>query len=70
MKPDPQPWIAFLDSDDEWLPNKLERQLDALATATQGERLCHCDEIWYRQGRRVNPRRRHAKAGGRNRRSR
>ena len=24
-------WLAFLDSDDEWLPQKLERQLDALA---------------------------------------
>ena len=23
------PWIAFLDDDDEWLPQKLERQLDA-----------------------------------------
>ena len=27
-------WIAFLDDDDEWLPNKLERQLAMLATAS------------------------------------
>jgi len=25
-------WVAFLDSDDMWLPTKLERQFDALAT--------------------------------------
>lgn len=24
-------WIAFLDSDDEWLPDKLEKQIDVLA---------------------------------------
>lgn len=27
------PWIAFQDSDDEWVPDKLERQLAALADA-------------------------------------
>ncbi len=56
-------WLAFLDSDDEWLPEKLEAQLAALAEEP-GRLLCHCDEIWIRDGRRVNPRRRHAKRGG------
>ncbi len=56
-------WLAFLDSDDEWLPEKLEAQLAALAAAP-GNLICHCDEIWIRNGRRVNPRRRHAKRGG------
>ncbi len=65
-------WLAFLDSDDEWLPEKLEAQLAAIAAqeAAKGDGksddvlVCHCDEIWIRHGRRVNPRRRHAKRGG------
>jgi glycosyltransferase involved in cell wall biosynthesis len=56
-------WIAFLDSDDAWQPRKVERQLATLA-AQPDARLCHTDEIWIRNGRRVNPRRRHAKSGG------
>jgi len=55
-------WIALLDSDDEWAPTKLERQLEALSRGSF--RVCHCDEIWIRRGRRVNPRQRHAKSGG------
>ncbi|MCH9647358.1 MAG: glycosyltransferase [Deltaproteobacteria bacterium] len=56
-------WLAFLDSDDEWLPEKLSRQLAALER--EGSyRICHTDEIWIRNGRRVNPRRRHAKPTG------
>ncbi|WP_407533726.1 glycosyltransferase family 2 protein [Elizabethkingia miricola] len=31
MKNASSDWIALLDSDDEWLPNKLERQIDILA---------------------------------------
>ena len=57
-------WIAFLDSDDAWLPEKLDRQMGALE-AEPGHRLCHTDEIWIRNGQRVNPMEKHAKAGGR-----
>ena len=56
-------WIALLDSDDEWVEGKLEAQLEALAAS--GRKVCHSDEIWIREGRRVNPGRRHAKREGR-----
>jgi len=56
-------WIALLDSDDEWLPEKLERQMACLEQEPD-YRVCHTDEIWVRRGRRVNPRRKHAKQGG------
>lgn len=56
-------WIALLDSDDEWLPEKLRVQFEALAE-NPGYRLIHCDEIWIRNGRRVNPGDRHRKRGG------
>ncbi len=56
-------WIALLDSDDEWRPEKLERQLAALRDHPE-LRICHTDEIWIRRGRRVNPRQIHAKHGG------
>lgn len=56
-------WIALLDSDDEWLPNKLPRQLDALQDQPD-YRLCHTDEIWIRNGKRVNAMSKHQKSGG------
>lgn len=56
-------WIALLDSDDEWLPSKLEHQLSLLASLPDC-RICHTDEIWIRHGRRVNPKKKHAKQGG------
>ena len=56
-------WIAFLDSDDEWLPGKLAQQLRVLED-DQDTPLVHCDEIWIRRGVRVNQMDKHAKAGG------
>lgn len=56
-------YIAFLDSDDYWLPGKLETQIrffrenpDAL--------ICQTNEIWIRKGRRVNPAKKHMKPSG------
>ena len=56
-------WLAFMDSDDEWLPDKLQRQLRYLRN-NPSHRIVHSDEIWVRHGRRVNPKHRHAKSGG------
>ncbi len=56
-------WIAFLDSDDEWLPRKLEHQAAALQQH-EDYRICHTNEIWIRNGRRVNPMKKHQKSGG------
>ena len=56
-------WLALLDSDDEWLPNKLETQ-QALLEQHPGHKLVHSDEIWIRNGVRVNQMKKHAKTGG------
>lgn len=56
-------WIALLDSDDVWHENKLERQIKALKNAPE-YLLCHSDEIWIRNGVRVNQMNKHKKAGG------
>jgi glycosyltransferase involved in cell wall biosynthesis len=42
-------WLAFLDSDDLWLPEKLSR-LGAFLKAQPGLRLCQTEETWVRQG--------------------
>ena len=57
-------WLAFLDSDDLWLPDKLARQISWLES--QPELLiCQTDETWVRRGVRVNKPAAHRKVAGR-----
>ncbi len=56
-------WIAFLDSDDEWLAGKLKAQMDFYSSHPE-YRICQTEEIWIRNGRRVNPMKKHQKYGG------
>jgi glycosyltransferase involved in cell wall biosynthesis len=54
-------WISFLDSDDEWMPNKLDEQIKYLKDHTDCHFL-HSEELWIRNGVRVNPKVKHLKS--------
>ncbi|MBW1709221.1 MAG: glycosyltransferase [Deltaproteobacteria bacterium] len=55
--------VAFLDSDDYWLPEKLAVQVDFFRRNPLAL-ICQTEEIWCRRGRRVTPGKRHAKPSG------
>lgn len=57
------PFIAFLDSDDYWLPEKLAVQVAYFQRHTDLV-ACQTQEIWIRRGRRVNPQKKHFKPSG------
>ena len=56
-------WIALLDSDDEWLKVRLEKQVELLKHFPN-LKLIHGEEIWIRNGKRVNQKKIHKKEGG------
>ena len=56
-------WIAFLDSDDQWLPGKLDAQQQAVCK-NPTMRVCHTNEMWIRNGKQVNSMKKHAKPDG------
>jgi len=56
-------WVAFLDSDDEWLPNKLFEQVKSIQSNPK-IKFFHTNEIWIRNGVRVNQMKKHKKYGG------
>ena len=55
--------IAFLDSDDLWLPDKLAVQA-AFFEHNRSALICQTEELWIRNGMRVNPKNRHRKPSG------
>ncbi|MGZ6240994.1 MAG: glycosyltransferase family 2 protein [Candidatus Binataceae bacterium] len=55
--------IAFLDSDDLWMPEKLARQSLFMRSRPDCQ-ISQTGETWVRDGRRVNPGRRHRKRSG------
>ena len=55
--------IAFLDSDDYWMPQKLEHQVRYFNDHPR-TLLCQTEELWIRNGIRVNPKKRHQKQAG------
>jgi len=56
-------FMAFLDSDDLWLPQKLSRQI-AFFESNPAALICQTEETWIRDGVRVNPGKRHHKVSG------
>jgi glycosyltransferase involved in cell wall biosynthesis len=63
VKSTTSPFIAFLDSDDYWLPEKLAVQLSFFLEHPEAV-ACQTQEKWIRNGLAVNPKRKHLKPSG------
>jgi len=56
-------YIAFLDSDDLWFPQKLSLQVDFIKK-NPNALILQTEEIWIKNGQRINPKYRHKKSSG------
>jgi len=56
-------FIAFLDSDDLWMTNKMRTQMSFME-AYPKRMACYTEEVWIRNGVFVNPRKKHQKYSG------
>ncbi|WP_031483876.1 glycosyltransferase family 2 protein [Maridesulfovibrio frigidus] len=55
-------YIALLDSDDEWLPEKLELQLSFMKAESLD--VCQTNETWFRNGKQVKQSKKYRKPSG------
>jgi len=55
-------YLAFLDVDDLWLKKKLSTQI--VSMEKEGYPVSYTDEIWIRNGKRINQKQRHRKYSG------
>ncbi len=53
-------WISFLDSDDFWFPEKLQKQME-YHLINKNYFISQTEEEWIRNGVRVNPKKKHKK---------
>ena len=56
-------FTAFLDSDDLWTNEKISCQIDFFQSNPEAM-ICQTEELWIRNGKRVNPKHKHKKLSG------
>ncbi len=56
-------YVAFLDSDDLWKPDKITIQMSLMKSLPQ-TKVCYTEEIWIRNKVFVNPKKKHQKYSG------
>jgi len=57
-------WLAFLDSDDQWLPNKIKLQVEKINNYQNKPLLVHTNELWIKDGNILNQKKKHEKVEG------
>jgi glycosyltransferase involved in cell wall biosynthesis len=57
-------FVAFLDSDDHWVPEKLQKAHEYISRFP-GIKIFHTEEMWYRQGKLLGQKKKHEKPTGR-----